>query len=140
MFVKTKELETGRSFILYRRIYSSKSFDLAINCITDRFDRSYRTYGQIEKLFLKAGAASGNNYKEELKFVTEFYDNLHAANLELEIFCSEKAKDKPPSIRVIKSVHQSLTSAQRGMLDMVCYSFSNNNNYVIALLRDLSEE
>ena len=132
---RPRRFETGRSEgefhtvpkDLFRQAYF-ESFDLAISCITDRFDQpGYKTYSKIEQLFLKACADSDNNY-EELSFLTEFYDNLHAVNLEsqlkvLKTLYSEKAKDEPPSIRVIKSVLQSLTPAQRGMLDVVCSAF-----------------
>jgi len=133
---RPRRLETGSSEgefhtvpkDLFRQTYY-ESFDLAINCITDRFNQpGYRTYGQIKQLFLKACAALDDNYEEELKFVTEFYDDLHAANLEaqlkvLKTLYSEKAKDEPPSIKVIKSVLQSLNPAQREMLDVVCSAF-----------------
>ena len=113
---------------LFQQTYF-EAFDLAINCITDGFNQpGYKTYGIIEQLFLKACADSDDNYEEELSFVTEFYDDLHAANLQsqlkvLKTLYSEKAKDEQPSIRVIKSVLQSLAPAQRGMLDVVCSAF-----------------
>ena len=127
---KPKKFETGRSEgefhtvpkDLFEQAYF-ESFDLAINSITDRFDQpGYKIYGKIEQLFLKACADSDNSY-EELSFVTEFYDNLHAANLEsqlkvLKTLYSEKAKDEPQSY-----VLQPLSPAQRGMLDMVCSAF-----------------
>jgi len=113
---------------LFRQTYF-EAFDLAINCITDRFNQpGYKTDGVIEQLFLKACADSDDNYEEELSFVTEFYDDLHAANLQsqlkvLKTLSSEKAKDEQPSIKVIKSVLQSLAPAQRGILDVVCSVF-----------------
>lgn len=133
---RPRRFETGRSEgefhtvpkDFFRQAYF-ESFDLAISCITDRFDQpGYKTYGKIEQLFLKACADSDNNYEEELSFVTEFYDDLHATNLKsqlkvLKTLYSEKAKDEPPSIRVIKSILQSLTPAQRGILDVVCSAF-----------------
>ena len=109
---------------LFWQIYF-EAFDLAINCTTDRFYQpGYKTYGIIEQLLLKACADSDDNYEVELSFVTEFYDDLHAANLQLKLkvlktLYSERLKMN----KVIKSVLQSLAPAQRGMLDVVCSAF-----------------
>ena len=100
-----------------------EAFDLAINCITDRFNQlGYKTYGIIAQLFIKDCADSDDNYEEELSFITEFYDDLHAANLQsqLKVF---KTLYSETFIKVIKFVLQSLAPAQRGMLDVVCSTF-----------------
>jgi len=112
---------------VYRQIYS-ESIDLAIVSINNRFDQpGLRIYSNIEQLLFKA--SSGNDYTEELKAVCDFYEgDLSRCDLEAELkilgtLFTEKAENDRPTISLLKTVLQSLTSTQRELISAVNMAF-----------------
>ena len=71
---------------------------------------------------------SDESYEENLAFVVEFYgDDFNIKQLESQLktfrtLYSEKTSEHP-CIKNMRNVLQSLSSAQRSMLDMVCQGF-----------------
>ena len=111
---------------LYRRVYF-EVFDLAVITITSRFDQpGYKVYSHIKQLFVKA--CSDEPYEENPAFVAEFYgDYFDLQQLESQLITfrtlySEKASEKP-NITSMRNVLQSLSCAQKCMLDIVCRGF-----------------
>ena len=107
---------------LYRQVYF-EVFDLAVATITSRFDQpGYKVYSNIERLFVKA--RSNEAYEQNLAFIAAFYgDDFNIQQLESQlatfrILYSEKASEQP-SITRMRNVLQSLSCAQRSMLDMI---------------------
>ena len=70
----------------YRHIYF-EALDLITACITDRFDQpGYQMYRNVQDLVLKA--AKGEDYQDQLDFVTHFYSsdfNPQRLNMQLQV-------------------------------------------------------
>ena len=86
-----------------------EAIDVAVNSLKNRFDQpGYQLYSNLEQLLIKA--CQGKTFEEELEFISSFYkDDLDKELLQSEI-----------TIFDIRDYLQSLSSAQRGLLDQVC--------------------
>ena len=130
---------------LYRPKYF-EVLDLAVMSIMERFNQpGFKVYSNLEQLLFKA--CSGEEYDSELSAVCEFYgEDLNPCDLQsqlrtLRTLYLEKKGDEKPSISGLKFVLQSLSPAQRTVIDMVCRTFQLlivTQLLQIALLNDLS--
>ena len=112
---------------LYRPKYF-QVLDLAVMSIMERFNQpGFKVYSNLEQLLFKA--CSGEEYDSELSAVCEFYgEDLNPCDLQsqlktLRTLYLEKKGDEKPSISGLKFVLQSLSPAQRTVIDMVCQTF-----------------
>ena len=73
-------------------------------------------------------ACSDESYEENLSFVTEFYEEdfdvqqLQSHLITFKTLYSKKTSEQP-SITSMRNILQSLSCAQRSMLDVICHGF-----------------
>ncbi len=104
----------------YRRIYF-EALDLIVKTIKSRFNQpGYKIYRGLEDLLVKA--ANGNNYSDELEYVTSVYgSDINGCNLDMQL----KTLGNTISIPEVLTIHAivkhltKLSTAEKTLLDQV---------------------
>lgn len=108
--------------------------DLAVNCITSRFEQpGYTKYMKLESLLVKA--ASGEDFSKELEEITSIYESdidiaqlstqlqILGTNIALEaseLDTSRQSQPKAATIRDVLQFLRNLTDSQRLLMEQVC--------------------
>ena len=117
----------------YRQLYY-EAIDTMVSCLKDRFEQpGYQTYSNLEQILIKA--CQGKELVEELDFICNFYkedlqkDLLRVQLQTLHVDFKSKFEERYGTsmseascitIFDIKEYFQSLSSAQKDLLDQVC--------------------
>ena len=117
----------------YRQLYY-EAIDTMVSCLKDRFEQpGYQAYSNLEQILIKA--CQGKELVEELDFICNFYkedlqkDLLRVQLQTLDVDFKSKFEERYGTsmseascitIFDIKEYFQSLSSAQKDLLDQVC--------------------
>ena len=119
--------------LYYRQLYY-EAIDTMVSCLKDRFEQpGYQTYSILEQTLIKA--CQGKEFVEELDFICDFYkEDLQKELLRVqlqtlhvdfnskfeEVYGTSVSEASCITIFDIKEYFQSLSSAQKDLLDQVC--------------------
>ena len=119
--------------LYYRQLYY-EAIDTTVSCLKDRFEQpGYQIYSNLEQTLIKA--CQGKDFKEELDFICAYYKEdlqkelLHVQLQTLtvdfkpkyeELYGTHVSETSCITIFDIKKYFQSLSRAQKDLLDQVC--------------------
>lgn len=95
---------------------------MIISSIQNRFDQPrYRVYSELENKYLLVKAANKQNHKEELEFITKFYDqDFNAEELQAHLSSNIPIDQHVHDLHSVLSYLRDLSDTQKILISQVC--------------------